>query len=118
MNRVESRLNDVDVESALQEGRSWTDEETIDQLLASVEGTSRRVDRYGRAFTTETAPQLSERELEVARLMSEGMSNQEIADALFVSEGTVKVDIRSLYQKLDVHNRAQAIRIVAEHGLI
>jgi LuxR family maltose regulon positive regulatory protein len=51
---------------------------------------------------------LSERELEVLRHLAQGLSNQEIADKLFISAGTVKRHISNIYQKLDVHNRTQA----------
>jgi LuxR family maltose regulon positive regulatory protein len=52
---------------------------------------------------------LSERELEVLRHVAQGLSNQEIADKLFISAGTVKRHMSNIYQKLDVHNRTQAI---------
>ena len=51
---------------------------------------------------------LSERELEVLRLVAEGLSNPEIAQTLFLSPGTVKVHIRHIYDKLDVNSRVQA----------
>jgi LuxR family maltose regulon positive regulatory protein len=51
---------------------------------------------------------LSERELEVLQLVSQGLSNQEIAEKLFLSTGTVKRHISNIYQKLDVHSRTQA----------
>ena len=52
---------------------------------------------------------LSERELEVLRLFAEGLSNQEIAEKLFISLGTVKAHSSNIYRKLDVRNRAQAV---------
>ncbi|MBK8464220.1 MAG: hypothetical protein IPL32_00175 [Chloracidobacterium sp.] len=51
---------------------------------------------------------LSERELEVIQLVSQGLSNQEIGNRLFISAGTVKRHISNIYQKLDVHSRTQA----------
>jgi len=51
---------------------------------------------------------LSGRELEVLRLVAEGLSNAEIAHKLFLSPGTVKVHVRHLYEKLDVNSRVQA----------
>ena len=60
---------------------------------------------------------LSERELEVLRLFAEGLSNQEIADKLFISIGTVKAHSSSIYRKLDVRNRAQAIIAAREMNL-
>lgn len=52
---------------------------------------------------------LSERELEVLQHVSRGLSNQEIADKLFLSAGTVKRHMSNIYQKLDVHSRTQAL---------
>ncbi len=52
---------------------------------------------------------LSERELEVLRLVAEGLSNRDIAQRLFVAVGTVKAHVHSICGKLDVENRTQAI---------
>lgn len=52
---------------------------------------------------------LSRRELEVLELMSQGYSNQEIGNRLFVSLSTVKTHISNLFEKLDVKRRTQAI---------
>ncbi|NTV63935.1 MAG: helix-turn-helix domain-containing protein [Oscillochloris sp.] len=55
------------------------------------------------------AEPLSEREREVLRLIAAGMRNAEIADRLVVSENTVKAHVKSIYRKLDVGDRVQAI---------
>ncbi len=60
---------------------------------------------------------LSERELEVLRLIAAGLSNREIAAELVVSLGTVKSHINHIYQKLDVHSRTQAIARARELDL-
>lgn len=52
---------------------------------------------------------ISKREYEVLALLATGMSNQEIADALFISQNTVKTHTSRLFEKLDVKNRTQAI---------
>lgn len=52
---------------------------------------------------------ISERELEVLVLVSEGLSNQEIAGRLFVSINTVKTHLSKLYEKLEVKRRTQAV---------
>jgi DNA-binding NarL/FixJ family response regulator len=52
---------------------------------------------------------LSERELEVLRLMADGASNREIAEALFISIGTVKKHSSNIFLKLDARSRTQAI---------
>jgi DNA-binding NarL/FixJ family response regulator len=54
-------------------------------------------------------PELSPREIEIAELMLKGLSNREIADSLYITEGTVKNYITVIYSKLGTSNRAQAI---------
>ncbi|MEN9298304.1 MAG: hypothetical protein RLZZ429_617 [Bacteroidota bacterium] len=61
---------------------------------------------------------ISERELEVLQLMSQGMSNQEIGDALFVSLNTVKTHAARIFEKLEVQRRTQAIEKAKKIGLI
>jgi DNA-binding CsgD family transcriptional regulator len=61
---------------------------------------------------------ISKRELEVLQLMAEGCSNQEIADKLFVSLSTVKTHTSSLFEKLDVRRRTQAIEKAQRMQLI
>lgn len=53
---------------------------------------------------------ISEREYEVLELLSEGMSNKEIAGKLFVSVNTIKTHLAHLYQKLEVTRRTQAVQ--------
>lgn len=61
---------------------------------------------------------LSGREIEVLRLVAAGMTNRQIADHMIVSLGTVKTHVHHIYGKLDVLNRAQAIRRARELQLI
>ncbi len=60
----------------------------------------------------------SERELEVLRLIDEGLSNREIAERLIVGLGTIKTHINNLYRKLDVNTRTQALARARELGLL
>lgn len=59
---------------------------------------------------------LSGREAEVLALITRGMSNQEIADHTYLSINSVKTYIRTLYRKLGVNRRSQAVRWAMEHG--
>ncbi len=61
---------------------------------------------------------LSERELEVLRLIADGHSNQGISTELFISLNTVKSHITSIYSKLGVHKRTQAVSRANEVGLL
>jgi DNA-binding CsgD family transcriptional regulator len=58
------------------------------------------------------------REEEVLALLAAGKSNKEIADALGISPNTVKTQVASLYQKLDVQRRTQAVQKARELALI
>ncbi len=61
---------------------------------------------------------LSERELEVLRLVAEGCSNQDIADRLYIGVSTVKKHINHIYDKLDAKNRTQAVAIARERQIL
>ncbi|MHA7965900.1 response regulator transcription factor [Paenibacillus sp. CAU 1782] len=61
---------------------------------------------------------LTERELKVLQLISEGLVNRSIAERLFLSEGTVKNYISSIYSKLGAENRASAMRKAIEQGIL
>jgi LuxR family maltose regulon positive regulatory protein len=61
---------------------------------------------------------LTERELEVLRLVAAGLSTRRIAEELYLSVNTVKTHVKSLYSKLNVHSRAQAIKCARELGLL
>ncbi len=61
---------------------------------------------------------LRARELEVLQLLAAGRSNQEIAEELIVSVGTVRWHLKNIYGKLDVHSRTQAIARARALGLI
>ncbi|HKX32824.1 MAG TPA: LuxR C-terminal-related transcriptional regulator [Blastocatellia bacterium] len=61
---------------------------------------------------------ISNREYEVLELMAQGLSNQEIADKLFVSLNTVKTHASNLFMKLDARRRTQAVRRAKELGLL
>lgn len=61
---------------------------------------------------------ISSRELEVLQLMAKGLSNQEIADTLFVSLNTIKTHNANLFEKLDVKRRTQAVEVAKKLQII
>jgi DNA-binding NarL/FixJ family response regulator len=61
--------------------------------------------------------ELTNRELEILQYICEGLSNKEIANALFISEKTVKNHITSLLRKLEVEDRTQAAVFAVSHGI-
>jgi DNA-binding CsgD family transcriptional regulator len=58
------------------------------------------------------------RELEILRLIADGLSNREIAERLYVSENTVKTHSANLFAKLNARRRTQAVQIAKEAGVI
>lgn len=86
----------------------------------------RAVDRGERFIPADLAPkardrlpsQLSEREVEVLRLVGQGHSNKEIAHALGVTEGTIKVHVTNLFEKLGVTARTEALVVAVRRGII
>ena len=61
---------------------------------------------------------LSGRELAVLELLAEGCTNREIAQRLFIAQGTVKAHVASVYRKLEVHSRAEAVSRAKDLDLI
>ncbi len=61
---------------------------------------------------------LSQRELDVIKLMARGYNNRQIADILFISEHTVKVHIRNIFRKIGVTDRTNAVLWAIERGLV
>ena len=65
-----------------------------------------------------TLPDLTQRELEVLRLVGRGLSNDEIAEQLVIGEGTVKTHIGRIFDKLGVRDRSTAIVFAFDHGVV
>ncbi|HVM03226.1 MAG TPA: response regulator transcription factor [Acidimicrobiales bacterium] len=64
------------------------------------------------------APALTNREIEVLRLVAKGMSNREIAEELYISENTVKNHVRNILEKLHLHNRMEAVIYAVKERLL
>ena len=61
---------------------------------------------------------LSERELDILRLIATGRSNQEIADILVIAMSTVKSHINSIYGKFGTNRRTQVVAVARDQGLL
>ncbi len=84
--------------------------------------TRRLIESYTRRPppTVRPAPlaELTPRELEVLRLVARGLSNAQIARELVVGDATVKTHVARIFSKLDLHDRAQAVVLAYESGLV
>ncbi|MBI5934818.1 MAG: response regulator transcription factor [Chloroflexi bacterium] len=89
----------------------------VENDIANCEAILKTKPASGAAKTSLLDP-LSGREVEVLRLFAEGFSNQEIAEKLIISLGTVKAHSSNIYRKLDVRNRAQAVIAAREMDLL
>jgi DNA-binding NarL/FixJ family response regulator len=87
-------------------GGSYLEPRVAAQVMAQVSGTRR------------AAAVLSGRELEVLRLVAEGLPTKQIARSLSIAERTVKFHVNSIFHKLGAENRAQAVALAAQRGLL
>ncbi len=77
----------------------------------------RAVDSRPTAVANESGDALSAREVEVLKLVANGATNRQIADALSITENTVKVHLRNILEKLHLQNRIQAAAFAIRQGL-
>lgn len=94
--------------AAAQEGATYLDPQIARRVI----------DHLKAPATAPTVGQLSQREMEVLKLMVEGYSNPEIAAALYLSPNTVKTHIRGIMNKLAVDDRVQAAVVALRAGLV
>ena len=69
------------------------------------------------AATREIAGLLTSREIEIVRMVADGLRNREIADRLYINEGTVKAHLHNIYEKLKVNSRLQLTRYARDKGV-
>jgi DNA-binding NarL/FixJ family response regulator len=106
-----AQLDPSTFEAAWAAGRAMTMEQAIEEAFA-----------LAREAQTAAAPQtptadLTAREVEVLRLLAQGLTNREIAERLVISPRTVNAHLHAIYHKLDVSTRSAATRYAVEHGL-
>jgi DNA-binding NarL/FixJ family response regulator len=94
----------------------------VGDALLSPAITRRLIESYTRRPPPTAHPaklaELTPRELEVLRLVARGISNAEIARKLVVGDATVKTHVARIFSKLDLHDRAQAVILAYESGLV
>ncbi len=106
----------ADVVRAVHGGQSLINPSMAAKLLTEFAALAKR---DGEARTQQVpAPRLTDREMEVLRLVARGMNNREIAKELFISENTVKNHVRNILEKLQIHSRMEAVMIAVREKLI
>ena len=91
-------------------GELWLEKRSVSSALEKM------VEREVAA--REASAVLSRREIEVVRLVTGGLRNKEIANKLFISEGTIKVHLHTIYEKLSVHSRLELSLYARDKGLV
>lgn len=92
-------------------GATWWDRNASDRIYTAIH----QNDKSGGLVNQF---QLTKRELEVLTLISQGKTNQQIAETLFITAGTARVHVHAILQKLDVSDRTQAAIIALQQNLI
>ena len=85
----------------IMEGRNVIDHKVMERLALLMGG--------GRHENTVLFAEMTEREQEICSLLAKGLTNKQIAEQLYISEGTVKNYISSIYDKTGIHDRAKLI---------
>jgi len=91
-------------------GGQWLEKTSIGRVIEKMLKREEASQRYGTMLT--------KRELEVLRLVAENLTNDEIAERLFIAAGTVKIHIHSIFKKIGVSGRAELIRFAKDKGLV
>ncbi|HEX9824477.1 MAG TPA: response regulator transcription factor [Actinomycetota bacterium] len=95
-------------------GQSRISPAMASKLLSEFQAMSKRADEREQVH----APRLTDREMEVLRLVAKGMNNRDIAKELFISENTVKNHVRNILEKLQLHSRMEAVVYAVREKLL
>jgi DNA-binding NarL/FixJ family response regulator len=106
----------ADTVRAVHGGQSLINPSMAGKLLTEFAALARRDDEE-RAQEV-PAPRLTEREMQVLKLVARGMNNRDIAKELFISENTVKNHVRNILEKLQIHSRMEAVMVAVREKLI
>ncbi len=109
----------ADTVRAVHGGQSLINPSMAGKLLTEFAALAKRDDDDGTDRVQEVpAPRLTEREMQVLKLVARGMNNRDIAKELFISENTVKNHVRNILEKLQIHSRMEAVMVAVREKLI
>jgi two-component system, NarL family, response regulator LiaR len=92
---------------AARAGQAWIDPQVAPALL----------NEFARRLNSPLEPQLNRQDTEILRLVAHGMSNEEIAEQLFLSKGTVSNRLRQIFATINVQNRTEAALYALRRGI-
>ncbi len=104
----------ADAVRAVQQGQSLISPSMASKLLNEFAAMVKRRDER----TQVPGPRLTERELEVLKLVAKGLNNRDIGSELFISENTVKNHVRNILEKLHLHSRMEAVVYAVREKLL
>ncbi|HVM11478.1 MAG TPA: response regulator transcription factor [Actinomycetota bacterium] len=110
-------INTEEVAEAIRsvwQGQSRISPSMAAKLLNEFQAMSKRAEERAQV----PSPKLTEREMEVLRLVARGLNNRDIAKELYISENTVKNHIRNILEKLQLHSRMEAVVHAVREGLL
>ena len=90
-------------------GGQWLEKDSAARAMAKLV----RREAKGREISSLLTP----REIEVVSMVAKGFSNKEIGSHLCIAEGTVKIHLHNIYEKLNINRRAELVRFAEEYGL-
>jgi DNA-binding NarL/FixJ family response regulator len=91
-------------------GEQWIDRDTVTHAFQTVVGRE--------SASREVSQTLTPREIEIVRMMAEGLRNRAIAERLSISEGTVKVHLHNVYEKLGLDGRLELVLYAQQKGVV
>lgn len=91
-------------------GGQWLEKDSASRAMAKLV----RREAKGR----EIANLLTPREIEVVRMVAKGLTNKEIAGQLCIADGTVKIHLHNIYEKVKINRRAELVRFADDYGLV
>lgn len=91
-------------------GGQWLDQQTVRGAVESMQRREAGIARASKALT--------KRELEIVRMVATGLRNKQIGEKLAISEGTVKMHLHSIYEKLDISGRVELSNYARENSLV
>ncbi len=91
-------------------GEQWIDRETLARAFGRV--------LHREAATREAGKTLTPREIEIVRMVAQGLRNRVVAERLSISEGTVKIHLHNIYEKLGVDGRLELVLFAQNRGLV